>query len=178
MRRMLYVIHRLPKLKLLDYSKEREAARRQFGVLSATTSTAEEPAAKKAKTFTPGEVEPAPVVKEAVAQPKKAAGPTAEQLTAIKVCAKHLVSRIPSSIASVCSSNDVHLLSVSTEPNAVDQQTNIIFGLRFDQAAIANATTLEEVARLEKVCPHPSITVDDLTVLPLSLVPCTWNAAL
>jgi len=101
----LYVIHRLPKLKLLDFSKvkqkEREAAIRQFGVLQATTSTAEEPVAKKAKTFTPGEALPAPVVKEPAAEPKKATGPTAEQLTAIK-------------------------------------------------AAIANATTLEEVARLEK----------------------------
>lgn len=100
----LYAIHRLPKLKLLDFSKvkekEREAARRQYGVLNReTTSTADEPSSKKAKTFTPGEALPAPVAKAPVAEPKK--GPTAEQLTAIK-------------------------------------------------AAIANATTLEEVARLEK----------------------------
>ena len=65
--------------------QEREAAIRQFGVLQATTSTAEEPVAKKAKTFTPGEALPAPVVKEPAAEPKKATGPTAEQLTAIKV---------------------------------------------------------------------------------------------
>mmetsp|Transcript_4231 Transcript_4231/g.7202 ORF Transcript_4231/g.7202 Transcript_4231/m.7202 type:complete len:262 (+) Transcript_4231:268-1053(+) len=97
----LYTIHRLPKLKLLDFSKvkqkEREAARRQFGVLN---REAEEHASRKAKTFTPGEPMPAPAVK-AVEPRKPYVGPTAEQLTAIK-------------------------------------------------AAIANATTLEEVARLEK----------------------------
>jgi len=47
---------------------------------------AEEHASKKAKTFTPGEPMPAPAVK-AVEPKKPYVGPTAEQLTAIKVCA-------------------------------------------------------------------------------------------
>lgn len=98
----LYVIHKLPNLKVLDFSrikpKEREASVRVFGESVAPTAATTEPAPKKAKTFEPGEdIEAAKPAEEA----PKATGPTPEQLTAIKI-------------------------------------------------AIANATTLEEVARLEK----------------------------
>lgn len=97
----LYVIHRVPTLKLLDFSKvkekERTAAAALYGATPAAddagaasmeTDEAEAPAVKKAK------------VAEAVPAEGKKKGPTQEQLTAIT-------------------------------------------------AAIQNATTLEEVARLE-----------------------------
>mmetsp|Transcript_6212 Transcript_6212/g.8419 ORF Transcript_6212/g.8419 Transcript_6212/m.8419 type:complete len:273 (+) Transcript_6212:363-1181(+) len=116
----LYVIHRLPNLKLLDFSKvkqkEREAARLKFGELVAAPVAIEGKKAP-AKTFEPGvlpvvQAEPKPVeVKKATGAPS--AGPTPEQLTAIK-------------------------------------------------AAIANATTLEEVARLEKALKSGHVAADIL----------------
>jgi U2 small nuclear ribonucleoprotein A' len=78
----LYVIHRCPNLRLLDFKKikqkERIEAQKAFG------GTAEEQAAKKeaAKTFVPGEgIEAEGAEKKE--EPKKV-GPTPEQITAIK----------------------------------------------------------------------------------------------
>ncbi|KAK9835984.1 hypothetical protein WJX81_003873 [Elliptochloris bilobata] len=104
----VYVVHRCPRLKVLDFrkvkQKERDEAARLFGGAAAAAA-----AENGERTFEPGEgmaeveapaadaVEPAP---EPVEQPTVRKGPTPEQLTAIK-------------------------------------------------AAIANAATLEEVARLE-----------------------------
>lgn len=92
----LYVIHRLPTLKLLDFSKvkqkERAAAAHKYGEGKDPGTTAEPEAAKKQAVAAPKQKEAAAI---------KKAGPTAEQVLAI-------------------------------------------------QAAIINATTLEEVARLEK----------------------------
>eukprot|EP00898_Chlorokybus_atmophyticus_P002290 jgi/Chlat1/3061/Chrsp21S03382 len=108
----LYVLHRVPSLRLLDFKKvkqkEREEAEKLFGGEDSEAKL--RAAASKQQTFVPGEGVPeaeaataaagAPAVVEPAAPPKPTA-PTPEQLTAIK-------------------------------------------------AAIANAQTLDEVARLEK----------------------------
>eukprot|EP00245_Coleochaete_scutata_P004176 TRINITY_DN16448_c0_g1_i1.p1 TRINITY_DN16448_c0_g1~~TRINITY_DN16448_c0_g1_i1.p1 ORF type:complete len:279 (-),score=77.88 TRINITY_DN16448_c0_g1_i1:488-1324(-) len=103
----LYVIHKLPKLRLLDFKKvkqkERDEAKKLFGSTEAAATAPTVPKKAPALTFVPGETE-GQMEDEQAAQPaeepaKKA--PTPEQLTALK-------------------------------------------------AAIANAQTLEEVARLEK----------------------------
>lgn len=92
----LYVIHRVPKLKLLDFSKVKAAEREAAAALYGDEPADGAPASLDADTAAP----PAKKAKVAVPAEKKKAGPTQEQLTAIT-------------------------------------------------AAIANATTLEEVARLE-----------------------------
>lgn len=86
--RRLYVISRLPKLKLLDFQRVKPSEREAAAKLAPGDR-------EGGKTFTPGEGLPEPV------EEAKKTGPTPEQLTAIR-------------------------------------------------AAIANATTLEEVQRLER----------------------------
>mmetsp|Transcript_27341 Transcript_27341/g.52038 ORF Transcript_27341/g.52038 Transcript_27341/m.52038 type:complete len:265 (-) Transcript_27341:604-1398(-) len=111
----LYVIHRLPSLKVLDFckvkQKEREASISKFGSLEqkSTAASAEQPAAKKVKTAPAVAAAPTATPRPAEATVKK--GPTQEQLTAIT-------------------------------------------------AAIANATTLAEVARLEKALKTGVMPVD------------------
>ncbi|CAM6087640.1 unnamed protein product [Calypogeia fissa] len=77
----LFVIHKLPKLRLLDFkkvrAKERGDAKRQFGTEEAEAEAKKIPV----KTFVPGEVVPAEPV-EPVEVPRT--GPTPEQMLAIK----------------------------------------------------------------------------------------------
>mmetsp|Transcript_15196 Transcript_15196/g.49874 ORF Transcript_15196/g.49874 Transcript_15196/m.49874 type:complete len:244 (+) Transcript_15196:95-826(+) len=77
----LYVVHKLQKLKMLDFQKvkqkEREEAERMFGGEGGAAAAE----AARAKTFTPGE--PA-AEEEEMAEPEPT-GPTPEQLTKLKV---------------------------------------------------------------------------------------------
>ncbi|KAL3685418.1 hypothetical protein R1sor_003440 [Riccia sorocarpa] len=78
----LFLIHKLPKLRLLDFKKvklkERQEAKKQF-----VTKEAEAEAKKiPAKTFSPGEVVP-PVEPSEPSEPPRT-GPTPEQMLAIK----------------------------------------------------------------------------------------------
>ncbi|KAL2653521.1 hypothetical protein R1flu_021649 [Riccia fluitans] len=77
----LFLIHKLPKLQLLDFkkvkNKERQEAKKQFGTKEAEAEAKKIPA----KTFTPGEVVP-PVEPQPEEAPRT--GPTPEQMLAIK----------------------------------------------------------------------------------------------
>lgn len=79
----LYVIHRLKKLRVLDFKKVKQKERTEAGNLFASKEAEEEAKKVPAKTFTPGEVLDAPDVPKADQTPKVVA-PTPEQITAIK----------------------------------------------------------------------------------------------
>eukprot|EP00271_Cylindrocystis_brebissonii_P008669 TRINITY_DN23141_c0_g1_i1.p1 TRINITY_DN23141_c0_g1~~TRINITY_DN23141_c0_g1_i1.p1 ORF type:complete len:299 (+),score=75.73 TRINITY_DN23141_c0_g1_i1:707-1603(+) len=77
----LYVIHKIPSLRILDFrkvkEKEREAAKKLFGSRDAEVQVKR----VSANTFVPGEVEDSTMAETVQAKPS---GPTPEQLTAIK----------------------------------------------------------------------------------------------
>ncbi|KAJ6834719.1 U2 small nuclear ribonucleoprotein A' [Iris pallida] len=79
----LYVIHKLKKLRVLDFKKVKQKERIEAGNLFASKEAEEEAKKIPAKTFTPGEVLDAPDVPKAEQTPKVVA-PTPEQITAIK----------------------------------------------------------------------------------------------
>jgi len=72
-----YVIHKLPKLKILDFHKVKQKERLEADKLfSGEEGQKLKDSIAKAKTFTPGEIP--------TEQPKKKSGPTPEQITAIR----------------------------------------------------------------------------------------------
>ncbi|XP_031490603.1 U2 small nuclear ribonucleoprotein A' isoform X1 [Nymphaea colorata] len=80
----LYVIHKLKKLRLLDFKKVKQKERAEAENMFVSSDVQENIKKESAKTFTPGEVPPiVPEVSEEQ-QPPKAAGPTPEQIIAIK----------------------------------------------------------------------------------------------
>ncbi|KAJ6823697.1 U2 small nuclear ribonucleoprotein A' [Iris pallida] len=79
----LYVIHKLKKLRVLDFKKVKQKERTEAGNLFASKEAEEEAKKIPAKTFTPGEVLDAADVPKAEQTPKVVA-PTPEQITAIK----------------------------------------------------------------------------------------------
>lgn len=79
----LYVIHKLKKLRLLDFKKVKQKERLEAERLFASKEAEEEAKKIPAKTFTPGEVAVEPDASKAEEAPKVAA-PTPEQITAIK----------------------------------------------------------------------------------------------
>ncbi|XP_068665843.1 U2 small nuclear ribonucleoprotein A'-like [Aristolochia californica] len=79
----LYVIHKLKGLRLLDFRKVKQKERAEAERLFASKEAEEEVKKESAKTFTPVEVPNVPEVPKEVQKPK-AAGPTPEQIIAIK----------------------------------------------------------------------------------------------
>jgi len=82
----LYLIHKLPKLRLLDFKKVKLKEREEAGKLFATENGEPSKTPAPAKTFVPGEI---PVDEQPEAVPMKVEepsrkGPTPEQIIAIK----------------------------------------------------------------------------------------------
>ncbi|KAL6003660.1 hypothetical protein ACLOJK_023893 [Asimina triloba] len=79
----LYVIHKLKKLRLLDFKKVKQKERDEAEKLFASKEAIEEVKKQSVKTFTPGEVANAAEVSKEE-KTTKATGPTPEQIIAIK----------------------------------------------------------------------------------------------
>ncbi|CAN6470440.1 unnamed protein product [Victoria cruziana] len=80
----LYVIHKLKKLRLLDFKKVKQKERAEADNMFGSSDVQENIQKESAKIFIPGEVSPtAPDISEEQ-QPPKALGPTPEQIIAIK----------------------------------------------------------------------------------------------
>ncbi|XP_071703026.1 U2 small nuclear ribonucleoprotein A' isoform X2 [Rutidosis leptorrhynchoides] len=77
----LYVIHKLKSLRVLDFRKIKQKERIEATKLFASEEAEEEAKKESARTFVPGEV---PTEEPMEEEPSKPAGPTPEQIIAIK----------------------------------------------------------------------------------------------